>query len=187
MATRNQCQFWDCNETIRSNHFLCSAKEHYAGYKAQTIDQCPVCGKYKDAIYNVCYNCYRQPGGESSSSFINAGQQNDRLSIGKTHMMKTRLIKQSGKRCQGCDWQAFKHVNEHALAHQEGTFELDHKVPLGRGGTNACSNLWVLCLPCHDGKTAGVKNMTAEEWIAAGRPQDWSRKKSNMQRRQSRR
>ena len=183
MTTRNQCQFWDCNEAIPSNHFLCSARYHYAGYKAGTIDQCPACEKYKDATYNVCYNCYRHTAGEPSSSFVNAGQQNDRLPIGKTHMTKARLIKQSGKRCEGCGWQAWGNVHEHALARQEGTFELDHKVPLARGGTNDFSNLRVLCLPCHDGKTAGSRNMTADEWISAGRPKNWSRKKSNTTRR----
>ncbi|MCE2499868.1 MAG: HRDC domain-containing protein [Dehalococcoidia bacterium] len=49
MTTRNQCQFWDCDETIPSNHFLCSARDHYAGYKAGTTDQCPACGTYKDS------------------------------------------------------------------------------------------------------------------------------------------
>ena len=185
MTTRNQYQFRDCRKTIPGNHFLCS--DHYTGYEAAAIDQCPACGKYKDAAYNVCYNCYRQQAGEPSSPFVNAGQQNDRLPTNETHKIKTRLIKQSGKRCEGCGWQARQNVHEHALARREGTFELDHKVPLARGGTNDFSNLWVLCLPCHDGKTAGSKNMTAEEWIAADRPQDWSRKGSNMQRRRSRR
>lgn len=187
MTTRNQCQFWDCGEVIPGNHFLCSARSHYAGYKAGRIDQCPACGKYKDSTYNTCYNCYRQPAGESSPSFVNMVQQNDRLPIGNTHMIKARLIRQSGKRCQGCGYQAPKHAHEQALAREEGTFELDHKVPLARGGTNDLSNLWVLCLPCHDGKTAGLKNMTADEWIADGRPKNWSRKESNMRRRLSRR
>lgn len=185
MTTPNQCQFWDCKETIRSDHYLCL--NHYNRHKAGGIDKCPACGKYKDANYSVCYNCYQHPTGEPSSSINNTLRCNDRLPVGKTHRIKARLIKQSGKRCQGCGWQAPKNVHEQALARQEGTFELDHKVPLARGGTNDLSNLWVLCLPCHDDKTAGSKNMTAEEWIATGRPKDWLRKDLNIQRRRSRR
>ena len=59
MTTPNQCQFWDCNETLRRrDHFLCST--HYAGYEARTIDQCPACGQYKDAEHDVCRKCYQQ-------------------------------------------------------------------------------------------------------------------------------
>lgn len=54
MTTQNQCQFWDCDETIPGNHFLCSTKGHYAGYKAGTINQCPACGKHKDAGNDHC-------------------------------------------------------------------------------------------------------------------------------------
>ena len=185
MTTPKQCQFCGCIKTIPGHHFLCY--DHYMGYEVGKIDQCPECGKYKDGKYSICKACYQQSTGKPSPSFGNARQRNDRLPMGKTHMMKARLIKQSGKRCQGCGWQAPKNVHEQALARQEGTFELDHKVPLSRGGNNDISNLWVLCLPCHDGKTAGSKNMTAEEWIAAGRPKDWSRKNLNMQKRWSRR
>ena len=64
-----------------------------------------------------------------------------------------------------------------------GAFELDHKVPLARGGSNAVANLQVLCLPCHDGKTnangqTGLRpNMTDAEWRRIGKPQDWTRKR----------
>ena len=58
MTTPNQCQFWDCTETIRRNYFLCS--NHYPRYAQGAIDQCPECGTYKAANYEVCLNCYRQ-------------------------------------------------------------------------------------------------------------------------------
>ena len=61
MTTPNQCQFWDCDETIRRAHFLCST--HYPGYLAGAIDQCQSCGQYKDAEYDVCMTCYRKTGG----------------------------------------------------------------------------------------------------------------------------
>ena len=47
-------------------------------------------------------------------------------------------------------------------------FELDHKVPPIRGGSNQLVNLRVLCLPCHDGKS--TSNLTDAEWRAKGRP-----------------
>ena len=71
MTTSSQCQFWDCNETIRRNYFLCST--HYAGYEAGTINQCPACGKYKDAEYDVCLACYRQTAGTWAASRPRSG------------------------------------------------------------------------------------------------------------------
>ena len=59
MTTPNQCQFWDCDEIIRRNHFLCAL--HYEGYEMGLINQCPSCGQYKDTEYDVCLVCYRQP------------------------------------------------------------------------------------------------------------------------------
>ena len=109
-----------------------------------------------------------------------------RLPVGETHRLKARLIRASGKRCQGCGYQFPKRLHEHQLARERGAFELDHKVPLKRGGSNHESNFWVLCLPCHDGKTndAGSNgnphNMTKIEWHAAGSPQDWRRKNGLM-------
>ena len=58
MTTPNQCQFWDCKETIRRDHYLCLG--HYTRHQTGDIDKCPSCGKYKDAHYDVCLNCYRQ-------------------------------------------------------------------------------------------------------------------------------
>ena len=59
MTTPNLCQFWDCDEIIPWDHFLCY--DHYTGYLGDMIDQCPACGQYKDAEYDVCLVCYRQP------------------------------------------------------------------------------------------------------------------------------
>ena len=109
-----------------------------------------------------------------------------RMPVGKTHAIKARLIRESGKRCQGCGYQFPHHLNEHQLARDKGAFELDHKVPLARGGTGDVSNLWVLCLPCHDGKTNSAgeigfpRNMNVDEWRSAGSPQNWERKRKLM-------
>ena len=66
MTTPNQCQFWDCAEIIRRNHFLCAL--HYEGYEMGLVNQCPSCGQYKDAEYDVCLVCYRQPAAAPRTS-----------------------------------------------------------------------------------------------------------------------
>ena len=115
----------------------------------------------------------------------------DRLPVGISHQIKARLIRQSGRRCGGCGFQFKGHPQ--ALARDQGAMELDHKVPLERNGTNRTENLQVLCLPCHDGKTnpdgicGPARNMTDAEWRAAGKPQDWTRKRRLITSRSSKR
>ncbi len=88
----------------------------------------------------------------------------------------------------GCNYQFPKRLHPHMLARDQGALELDHKTPLERGGNNVLSNLQVLCLLCHDGKTNeagshGLRhNMTDAEWRAAKMPQDWTRKRRLMMR-----
>lgn len=106
-----------------------------------------------------------------------------RLPVDKSHNIKAKLIRQAKNQCQGCGYQFHRNLHPHQLARQLGAFELDHKVPLDRGGGNEESNLQVLCLPCHDGKSKG--NLTDAEWRAEGKPQDWARKREIMQRRDS--
>lgn len=114
-----------------------------------------------------------------------------RLSVGITHSMKANLVMRTGKKCAGCGFRFTGHAQQ--LAREQGALELDHKVPLERGGTNALHNLQVLCLPCHDGKTncngktGKIRNMTDAEWRASGSPQDWTRKRVLIQGRQSKR
>ena len=78
MTTQNQCQYWDCNETIRRNYFLCSA--HYPEYEAGAINQCrnQGCGRYKDAKYEVCLICRQQASGTRTSLRSDTPQRDDR-------------------------------------------------------------------------------------------------------------
>ena len=55
----NTCAFWDCEETIRSDHVMC--REHYQDLQDGLIDECPGCGRGKAAQYEVCYDCYHTP------------------------------------------------------------------------------------------------------------------------------
>ena len=115
----------------------------------------------------------------------------NRLPQGESHRIKADLIIRSGNRCQGCGYQFPKGLHPHQLARNQGAFELDHNVPVKRGGSDHPSNRQVLCLPCHDGKTNNARkggnprNMTDTEWRNAGMPQDWTRKRMLIQERQS--
>lgn len=76
MTTPNQCQFWDCKETIRRDHYLCLS--HYTRYQAGGINKCPSCGKYKDAEYDVCLNCYRQTASTWATSRTQVTERGNR-------------------------------------------------------------------------------------------------------------
>jgi len=45
---------------------------------------------------------------------------------------------------------------------------VDHKVPLWAGGSDADSNKWLLCTPCHDAKTADEARQRAAGGLVAG-------------------
>ena len=103
---------------------------------------------------------------------------------GKTHMLKARLIRRARNSCAGCGFRFPGNLHPHQLARQDGAFEIDHRIPLARGGTNEHQKLQILCLPCHDGKTntdgksGPIVNMMDREWRQVGRPQNWERKKA---------
>ena len=51
----NTCGYWECNRPIPYNHFLCA--EHYDDWQNYLIDECPKCGRFKDAMYDLCLDC----------------------------------------------------------------------------------------------------------------------------------
>ena len=69
------CQFWDCNEKIRRNHFLCS--NHYPDYSAGAINQCQSCGQYKEVAYEICKTCYRKTASPLTAQPSIAKQRTD--------------------------------------------------------------------------------------------------------------
>ena len=52
---RNSCGYWECNSVVPPGHFLCRA--HYEDWRDYLIDECPVCGRFKDAMYELCLDC----------------------------------------------------------------------------------------------------------------------------------
>lgn len=52
------------------------------------------------------------------------------------------VLERDGHRCQWC-----------GRTSRETTLEVDHKVPVARGGTDSLNNLWTLCFDCNRGKS----------------------------------
>ncbi len=56
----NKCGYWECDGRIPPDHFLCL--EHYEDWQDGFIDECPRCGRFKDAYYELCLDCaYHRP------------------------------------------------------------------------------------------------------------------------------
>ena len=55
--------------------------------------------------------------------------------------LRRRVLDRDGWRCCACG--------------RAGRLEVDHRLPLARGGSNRPSNLQTLCFPCHRTKTRG--------------------------------
>jgi len=68
----NRCLFWDCGQAIRPDHVFCY--EHFRDFQEGLVDECPGCGRAKDAVYDWCLDCYRQ-----SSSSQRAAYQSSRV------------------------------------------------------------------------------------------------------------
>lgn len=62
--------------------------------------------------------------------------------------IRTAILQRDGEVCCYC-------------GETEGPFEVDHRLPRSRGGTNAVDNLCVACRRCNRSKRA----LTAEEWL----------------------
>lgn len=56
------------------------------------------------------------------------------------------VLRRDGYRCQLCGLRAS----------DGAVLEVDHKVPVSRGGSNRQSNLWTLCWDCNRGKSAST-------------------------------
>ena len=52
----NKCSYWNCGRRIDKAHFLC--REHFEDLLDGFIDQCPICGRFKDMEYDLCLDCY---------------------------------------------------------------------------------------------------------------------------------
>lgn len=59
--------------------------------------------------------------------------------------LRFAIFKRDHYRCQLC--------GASSLTNKSVELEIDHKVPLAKGGTNHMDNLWVLCRPCNQGKS----------------------------------
>ncbi len=53
---KNICGYWDCNNRIPNDDFLCT--EHHEKWVVGLIDRCPKCSRFKDVMYYMCLDCY---------------------------------------------------------------------------------------------------------------------------------
>ncbi len=90
-----------------------------------------------DANIKTCQTCGYQPGNRSS------GEDGRRIFSVET---KKELWEKQRKICGGCLDEFTQWMN----------MEIDHVVPLSRGGTNEFSNLQVLCKACNRLKGTGT-------------------------------
>ena len=95
-----KCRYWNCNKTIRANHFLCS--EHYEDWEDYLIDKCPECGRYKDVEYDICKDCFstlkrksveKKPSSPVRIEHSKAWEKGDKggFYIGQTRDLRVRL------------------------------------------------------------------------------------------------
>ncbi|MCL8207737.1 MAG: HNH endonuclease [Actinomycetia bacterium] len=66
---------------------------------------------------------------------------------------RNRLYRMYGKRCQQCG--------------KTNSLTVDHIIPLSQGGTNALSNLQILCRACNQKKGASLPPMDGGDLWAA--------------------
>ncbi len=84
-------------------------------------------------------------------------------------LIKKDLIREAGRKCQGCGQPFPERLKTTELAMRDSYCKVDYKVPLKRGGKVELQNVQVLCPPCYDGKTHA--DLTDAEWRARGCPQ----------------
>lgn len=63
--------------------------------------------------------------------------------LGFTKSQRFAIFKRDHYRCQICG----------SYASDDLTLEVDHKIPVAKGGTNEPENLWTLCFDCNRGKS----------------------------------
>jgi 5-methylcytosine-specific restriction endonuclease McrA len=66
-----------------------------------------------------------------------------RRRVGFTKSQRFAIFKRDHYRCQICG----------SYASDDLTLEVDHKIPVAKGGTNEPENLWTLCFDCNRGKS----------------------------------
>lgn len=81
--------------------------------------------------------------------------------------LRRQALRAAHWRCSDCGKLA------RGAKHDEPRPIVDHIVPRKKGGSDALHNLRVLCLPCHNRKTAWVDLNQRPEIAIDGLPDDW--------------
>lgn len=72
-------------------------------------------------------------------------------------------------RQQGSGFSQLSSEYPHTLVYPTSNLELDHRVPLHRGGSNDADNLWLLCRSCHRSKTTSEHSSRLKTLFAEAR------------------
>jgi predicted GIY-YIG superfamily endonuclease len=97
---KKMCAYIGCKRGVPSNYYLC--KEHFKDEQDGIISKCPECGRYKDAEYELCFECYKKrPNKESKKAKIvdSAGRyfvyilklDNGDYYVGETDSLRERI------------------------------------------------------------------------------------------------
>lgn len=92
------------------------------------------------------------------------------------------LVARDGAACSecGCEhrtvWRdmgvwggVYSETGLYTKVHPTSNLEVDHRVPLWRGGTNDTDNLWLLCRGCHKRKTSREQSERLKALFAEAR------------------
>jgi predicted GIY-YIG superfamily endonuclease len=97
---KKMCAYVGCKRGVPGFLYLCT--EHYKDEQDGLVNKCPECGRYKDAQYELCVECYKKrPNKESNKGKIidSAGRyfvyilklDNGDYYIGETDSLRERI------------------------------------------------------------------------------------------------
>lgn len=116
---------------LKSGKVYCSSVCH--GIDQRVTKQCPVCGK---TYWGAKRTCSRTCANKGRMGIRYLGE-NKRNNYVQGWLLKEKLAAQRGGVCETCG-----HDNYNIL-------QVHHRVPKAEGGTDALSNLMLLCPNCH--------------------------------------
>ena len=121
-------------------------------------------GRRRRRFRYVCCGCAQWFSSPSMSARTCSTRCRERV---KSWRRQARLAGAVGS-FDGFEWRAQlkRYGNACAYCHQRGTLQLEHVIPLSRGGTNRIANVVPACGPCNVEKGT----LTAYEWMVTSRP-----------------
>ena len=152
----NTCDEQDCEEEIRDDHFLCGT--HFQQLRDGTISECPECGEYKPANYQLCRRCNAESSAPAQRRLQPAGGHSE---TPKPRASNTRRPYDDH---DGADDQKAKDkrywfnrqnngiCNYCGHRYQYDQLEMEHMIPKELGGPDNRRNMQLACQTCNQKK-----------------------------------